>query len=65
MIIEIDDMFFFVNRPIERTNKKLIVFLHGFTGSSFDWEFLFDKLPNGFEPIVIDLLGHGKTSSPK
>ena len=42
-----------------------VVFLHGFSGSSKDWEFISDKLPSRFTPIAIDLLGHGETSSPE
>ncbi|MCP5062622.1 MAG: 2-succinyl-6-hydroxy-2,4-cyclohexadiene-1-carboxylate synthase, partial [Ignavibacteriae bacterium] len=65
MMIEIDTLKFFVKRKSSNRATTPIVFLHGFTGSSFDWEFLFNKLPDGFEPIIIDLLGHGKTSTPK
>lgn len=65
MLIKIENIQFFVNRPTEKTNKKPIIFLHGFTGSSLDWNFLINKLPNEFEPIIIDLLGHGQTSSPR
>ncbi len=64
MMIEIDTLKFFVKRK-SRNRTTPVVFLHGFTGSSLDWEFLIDRLPEGFEPITIDLLGHGKTSSPK
>ncbi|MGE5433108.1 MAG: 2-succinyl-6-hydroxy-2,4-cyclohexadiene-1-carboxylate synthase [Syntrophomonadaceae bacterium] len=41
-----------------------VIFLHGFTGSSRDWQFLFDKLPRGFTPYAIDIIGHGHSSSP-
>jgi len=64
MMVEIDKLQFFVKRKANSGTTKPVVFLHGFTGSSFDWKFLFDKLPERFEPIAIDLLGHGKTSSP-
>lgn len=65
MMIEIDTLKFFFKRKSSNSTTTPVVFLHGFTGSSFDWEFLSDKLPDEFEPITIDLLGHGKTSSPK
>lgn len=65
MIIDVDEVKFFVNKEPSNKSKKTVVFLHGFTGSSLDWNFLMDKLPSEFEPITIDLLGHGKTSSPK
>ncbi|HEX2868319.1 MAG TPA: 2-succinyl-6-hydroxy-2,4-cyclohexadiene-1-carboxylate synthase [Ignavibacteriales bacterium] len=41
-----------------------VLFLHGFSGSSGDWKFLFDKLPKGFTPYAMDIVGHGKSSSP-
>lgn len=45
------------------SGKIPILFLHGFTGSSGDWEFLFDKLDNKYTPLAIDLPGHGESSS--
>ena len=65
MILEVDNLKFFVKRNSTNGSKTPVVFLHGFTGSSFDWEFFFDKFSDEFEAITIDLLGHGKTSSPK
>lgn len=55
--------------PSKAENSKAegnipILFLHGFTGSSGDWQFLFDKLPHGFTPYAMDIIGHGKSSSP-
>jgi 2-succinyl-6-hydroxy-2,4-cyclohexadiene-1-carboxylate synthase len=41
-----------------------VIFLHGFTGSFSDWQFLFQKLPRGYTPYAIDLVGHGKSSIP-
>jgi len=46
------------------SNYKLIL-LHGFAGQASDWHFLFDKLPENICPITVDLLGHGKSSSPE
>ncbi|PID61389.1 MAG: 2-succinyl-6-hydroxy-2,4-cyclohexadiene-1-carboxylate synthase [Ignavibacteriae bacterium] len=46
-------------------NKTPILFLHGFTGSLNDWLFIKKNLPENFTPILIDLIGHGKSSSPK
>jgi len=65
MLVIIDNIKFFIQRTATDFNKKPIIFLHGFTGSSLDWNFLINKLPNKFEPITIDLLGHGQTSSAK
>lgn len=45
------------------SGKIPILFLHGFTGSSGDWEFLFDKLEKKYAPLAIDLPGHGESSS--
>jgi 2-succinyl-6-hydroxy-2,4-cyclohexadiene-1-carboxylate synthase len=44
--------------------KTPIIFLHGFTGSAEDWQFIFPKLNPRFFPIAIDLPGHGKTICP-
>ena len=65
MIVNVKAEEFFVKRNSISSSKKPVVFLHGFTGSSLDWDFLLSELSNEFEPITIDLLGHGKTSSPK
>lgn len=45
-------------------NKIPIIFLHGFTGSATDWDFIFDKIDKKYFPIAFDLPGHGKTTSP-
>jgi 2-succinyl-6-hydroxy-2,4-cyclohexadiene-1-carboxylate synthase len=46
------------------SNRTPFVFIHGFTGRADDWSFIFNKLPNEFFPIALDLIGHGKTESP-
>jgi 2-succinyl-6-hydroxy-2,4-cyclohexadiene-1-carboxylate synthase len=65
MIIKIDELDFnvLVDDKNILTNSTPIVFLHGLGGSEADWLFLFDKLPIGYYPVAIDLIGHGKTSS--
>jgi len=45
-------------------NGRLLVLLHGFTGSSANWETVTAVLAPHFRLIVIDLLGHGRTASP-
>ncbi len=50
-------------QPYEKESIP-VIFLHGFTGSASDWYFLKDKLPEGFSPIAVDLIGHGKSDSP-
>ena len=47
------------------SSKTTVLFIHGFTGSSEDWRFLFDKLDDHFSPVAIDLPGHGRSSSPE
>ena len=45
-------------------SKKNILFLHGFTGSANDWTKIFEKIDRRFNKIALDLIGHGKSSSP-
>jgi 2-succinyl-6-hydroxy-2,4-cyclohexadiene-1-carboxylate synthase len=42
-----------------------IFFLHGFTGSSEDWDKIIPKINSRFACAVIDLIGHGKSDSPE
>jgi len=48
----------------ELLDKIPTLFLHGFTGSVEDWIKISEKLPQNFSPILIDLIGHGKSDSP-
>lgn len=41
-----------------------ILFLHGFTGSSKEWKFIFNRLNKGFLPFAIDIVGHGSSDVP-
>lgn len=41
-----------------------LVLLHGFTGSSANWDAVTAVLASHFRVIMIDLLGHGRTDSP-
>lgn len=45
-------------------SKKTILFLHGFTGSSNDWKDVVQKIDKRFNKSALDLIGHGKSSSP-
>jgi len=67
MIIELDSLQFnvFVDEEKLNSEKNHVLFLHGFTGSSNDWQFIFNKLHEKFLPVAIDLIGHGKSSSPQ
>ncbi len=53
-----------VNEEDLNSSKLPIVFLHGFTGCAYDWNFLFNNIPAEFLPIAIDLIGHGESASP-
>ncbi len=44
--------------------KKSILFLHGFTGKAADWKDSANNIDNKFNKIALDLIGHGKSSSP-
>lgn len=44
--------------------KERIVLLHGFTGSTNTWNEVISFLPNTFDILTIDLIGHGVTSKP-
>jgi pimeloyl-ACP methyl ester carboxylesterase len=41
-----------------------LVLLHGFTGSSADWKYIYPAPPEGFRLIIPDLRGHGHSTNP-
>ena len=41
-----------------------LLLLHGFTGSSANWQTFVPALSQDFQTITVDLLGHGRTDSP-
>ena len=45
-------------------SKKTILFIHGFTGSANDWKDVVQKIDKRFNKSALDLIGHGKSSSP-
>jgi 2-succinyl-6-hydroxy-2,4-cyclohexadiene-1-carboxylate synthase len=47
-----------------KPENKSILFLHGFTGSAYDWQEIKQKISPVFNTIALDLIGHGKSSSP-
>jgi len=66
MILSVNNLSFHITFSKNEIERKIpIIFLHGFTGSSKDWEFTKSKIPKNYTPIFIDLLGHGKSSSPE
>ncbi|HSD63697.1 MAG TPA: 2-succinyl-6-hydroxy-2,4-cyclohexadiene-1-carboxylate synthase [Ignavibacteriaceae bacterium] len=65
MKIKYSDTFLTVNKPKDFNESSTnIFFLHGFTGSSQDWNDLLPKIDERFNKITIDLLGHGKSDFP-
>lgn len=44
---------------------KQLLLLHGFTGDLHTWDFLIPILSEHVQLIMIDIVGHGKTSAPK
>jgi 2-succinyl-6-hydroxy-2,4-cyclohexadiene-1-carboxylate synthase len=65
MIIEYENIKLNVEHLTEfDPSKKTILFLHGFTGSSNDWREIVQKVHKRFNKIGLDLVGHGKSSSP-
>lgn len=49
---------------IKNKSKPVIVFLHGFTGSSRDWQRIISELKDDYHCLAVDLIGHGLSSSP-
>lgn len=43
----------------------VIVFLHGFTGSTATWQSVVDILGGEYKTVAVDLTGHGETAVPK
>jgi 2-succinyl-6-hydroxy-2,4-cyclohexadiene-1-carboxylate synthase len=65
MRVKYSNVFLNVNPP-EKINKTAIdiFFLHGFTGSSGDWDVVLPEIDDRFNKFTIDLLGHGKSDFP-
>jgi 2-succinyl-6-hydroxy-2,4-cyclohexadiene-1-carboxylate synthase len=52
---------------VRRSNNSelpVIVFLHGFTGSTETWSETIDLLKGNYHAVAVDLIGHGKTTAP-
>lgn len=58
------DLHYSIKGDLEST-KNTIIFLHGFTGSSFDWEPLTKYFSQDTALIFLDLPGHGNSGSPE
>ncbi len=46
-------------------NKTPLILLHGFSGSAEDWLPFLNSLDETITAVALDLVGHGKSSSPK
>ncbi len=46
------------------SSSNFIFLLHGFTGSSLDWNEIIPGIHNNYRVAAIDLIGHGKSDSP-
>lgn len=44
--------------------KPVLILLHGFTLSSKDWEPLLPHYKKQFQPLAIDIIGHGQSDAP-
>ena len=65
MRIKYSNVFLNVNKPEDYNELSAdIFFLHGFTGSSDDWDPVLPGIDNRFNKITVDLLGHGKSDFP-
>ncbi|WP_406686396.1 2-succinyl-6-hydroxy-2,4-cyclohexadiene-1-carboxylate synthase [Rossellomorea vietnamensis] len=62
MILQVNDIHYFVEVKGE---GDPLVFLHGFTGDTTTWSRITDQLSVNFRCVSIDLIGHGRTESPK
>lgn len=55
-----------VNFQIWNENsEKILVLLHGFTGSTKTWNTIVSLLPTTIKIVAVDLMGHGKTDQPE
>jgi 2-succinyl-6-hydroxy-2,4-cyclohexadiene-1-carboxylate synthase len=50
-------------KEIDRT-KDYVLFLHGLTGCAEDWFPVFEQMPDKYNYLALDIIGHGKSDSP-
>jgi 2-succinyl-6-hydroxy-2,4-cyclohexadiene-1-carboxylate synthase len=67
MILKKDNLDFHLitGQNFQRSKLTPLVFLHGFTGSGSDWQFCMSEFEDKFQPVAIDLIGHGLSNSPE
>ena len=51
--------------PSPEKETTIVFLLHGFTGSANDWSEIIPNLKKNFSYVAVDLIGHGKSASPK
>jgi pimeloyl-ACP methyl ester carboxylesterase len=61
MLVEINDVQLSV--AVHGEGEPLL-FLHGFMGCGSDWQYIFEKPPDGYKLIAPDLRGHGASTNP-
>lgn len=65
MKIVLSDVTLNVNEFLSNKYSSInIFFLHGFTGSAKDWNFIIPSLQEKYNLFAIDLIGHGESDSP-
>ncbi len=45
--------------------SRIVTFIHGYPGSSYDWHEVSEQLEPDFRTLAIDLLGYGASSKPR
>ena len=66
MFIRYSDIQLNVESTINNESSACAVFLlHGFTGTAEDWMPVVSSLDNRFNYYLVDLVGHGRSDSPK
>jgi 2-succinyl-6-hydroxy-2,4-cyclohexadiene-1-carboxylate synthase len=63
VIIPVDGIDYHVHRS-NAPALRVIVFLHGFTGSTGTWSETIGLLKGNYHAVAVDLIGHGKTTAP-
>ncbi len=67
MYVSVENIRFYISDGFdnEHPDRPPLILLHGFTGSTKDWSPFFKTFQRKFQPIAIDLIGHGQTDSPE
>ncbi len=64
--IQVNGVSYFYELTGEKRSLSLskCILLHGFTGSSQNWQTLLPSLTPHFQILTLDILGHGRSASP-